>query len=222
MRKIVDLDNWDRKSNYMFFKDFLNPSFSVTSEVECGELFAAAKENKFSFFLAYAHSILKASNSIKELRYRYDEVTSQVYLYDKLELLSPIQVNDEGKFFTVRLPFEPDFKVFHDQAKAIINAIPKENDPYNAELNPDTDKLGLILISATPKLYFTSITTTQKARHGSDYPLINVGKMVMREGRQVMPVAITASHSFVDGFHISLFYERIEANMKQIVAAFNK
>lgn len=50
MRTIINPENWDRKSNYLFFKDFLNPSFSVTSEVECGDLFAAAKEHKFSFF----------------------------------------------------------------------------------------------------------------------------------------------------------------------------
>ncbi|MGL5228091.1 MAG: CatA-like O-acetyltransferase [Bacteroidales bacterium] len=220
MRTIINPENWDRKSNYLFFKDFLNPSFSVTSEVECGDLFAAAKEHKFSFFLAYAYAILKAANSIKELRYRYDENNNQIYLYDKLELLSPIQVNDEGKFFTVRLPFASDFVSFHQEAKEILANIPKENDPYNAELNPDTDKLGLILISATPKLYFTSITTTQKSRHGADYPLINVGKMVIREGRNVMPIAITANHGFVDGFHISLFFERIGENMKQIVSAY--
>ncbi|MGL5729782.1 MAG: hypothetical protein ACRCX5_01505, partial [Bacteroidales bacterium] len=59
MRNIVDLENWDRKSNYMFFKDFLNPSFSVTSEVECGELFAAAKEYKYS--LALTHVSLSRS-----------------------------------------------------------------------------------------------------------------------------------------------------------------
>ena len=74
----------------------------------------------------------------------------------------------------------------------------------------------VILLSATPKLYFTSISYTQYAPgHPLDYPLMNAGKAVTREGRLVMPIALTVSHAFVDGAHISLFFEKVEKYLKE-------
>ena len=61
----------------------------------------------------------------------------------------------------------------------------------------------IIQLSATPQLYFTSLTYTQMAPdHPLDYPLMNAGKVVPREGRLVMPIAFTVNHAFVDGAHI--------------------
>ena len=39
-RQIVDIETWERKDNFNFFRNFLNPCITITSEVEC----TAAKE----------------------------------------------------------------------------------------------------------------------------------------------------------------------------------
>ena len=73
---------------------------------------------------------------------------------------------------------------------------------------------GLILLSATPDLYFTSITGTQEKKSGNNYPLLNAGKAVVREGKLVMPIAMTIHHGFIDGHHLSLFYKKVEEFLK--------
>ena len=65
-------------------------------------------------------------------------------------------------------------------------------------------------MSATPDLYFTSMTHTQERESGSSYPLLNVGKAVTREGKLVIPVAINVHHGFVDGAHLATFYQKVE------------
>lgn len=43
MKHPVDIDNWNRRENYLFFRDFANPYYSVTSQVDVTEAYIRAK-----------------------------------------------------------------------------------------------------------------------------------------------------------------------------------
>lgn len=70
MKHPVDIDNWNRRENYLFFRDFANPYYSVTSQVDVTEAYIRAKALgiKFSHYAMYAS--IRAVNSIEALRYR--------------------------------------------------------------------------------------------------------------------------------------------------------
>ena len=214
MKHIIDIETWERKENFNFFRHFQNPQLSITSEVECGGAKKRAKEAHQSFFLRYLYAVLRAANEIPELRYRIDP-EGRVVLYDKIDILSPIKIKENGKFFTIRFPYHEDFDTFHQEARKIIDSIPEDGDPYAAENGEVAyGDYGLILLSATPDLYFTSITGTQEKQSGNNYPLLNAGKAITKEGKLVMPIAMTIHHGFVDGHHLSLFYRKVEELLK--------
>jgi len=214
MKHIIDIETWERKENFNFFRRFLNPQLSITSEVECGGAKKRAKEAHQSFFLHYLYAVLRAANEIPELRYRIDP-EGCVVLYDQIDILSPIKIKENGKFFTIRFPYHKDFDTFYQEARKEIDSIPEDGDPYAAENGEVANgDYGLILLSATPDLYFTSITGTQEKQSGNNYPLLNVGKAITKEGKLVMPIAMTIHHGFVDGHHLSLFYRKVEELLK--------
>ena len=213
MKHIIDITTWERRPNYEFFLGFQNPTISITSEVECSGAKARAKAAGQSFFLHYVYAVLRAVNEIKEFRFRID-ADKQVAYYDTVDLLSPIKVGENGRFFTVRFRWHKDFETFYAEAKAMIAAIDPDGDPYTAEQKGGSELLDVILLSATPDLYFTSLTCTQEHRHGSNYPLMNAGKAITRDGKLVMPIAMTIHHGFVDGHHLSLFYKTVEEWLK--------
>ena len=214
MKHIIDIETWERKENFNFFRRFQNPQLSITSEVECGGAKKRAKEAHQSFFLHYLYAVLRAANEIPELRYRIDP-EGRVVLYDQIDILSPIKIKENGKFFTIRFPYHEDFETFYQEARKIIDSIPENGDPYAAENGEVANgDYGLILLSATPDLYFTSITGTQEKQSGNNYPLLNAGKAITKEGKLVMPIAMTIHHGFVDGHHLSLFYRKVEELLK--------
>ena len=43
MKHLIDIDTWERKENYLFFRDFHNSWIAMTSEVDCTEAYAEAK-----------------------------------------------------------------------------------------------------------------------------------------------------------------------------------
>lgn len=115
-------------------------------------------------------------------------------------------------FYTALIPYIEDYATFYDKVKEISSNIPEDGDPYGVNNKLiETGETGVINISATPELYFTSITYTfHKPGLGSDWPLLNVGKVVEREGRRVMPIGIYVDHCFVDGGHLSDYLERAQ------------
>ena len=213
MKHIIDINTWERKENYEFFLGFQNPTISITSEVECAGAKARAKAAGESFFLHYLYAVLRAVNEIPEFRFRIDAEGRVVY-FDHVDMLTPIKVKENGRFFTIRLPWNTDFQTFYTTAKAIINDIDPNVNPYDMEKVGGKDLLDVILLSATPDLYFTSLTCTQEHRHGSNYPLMNAGKAILKEGKLVMPIAMTIHHGFIDGHHLSLFYKKVEEFLK--------
>lgn len=213
MKHIIDIETWERKPNYEFFLGFQNPTISITSEVECGGGKARAKAAGESFFLHYVYAVLRAVNEIPEFRYRIDD-EGRVAYFDTVDMLSPIKVKENGRFFTVRFPWHEDFGTFYAEAKAVINSVDPDGDPYTAEQKGGKGLLDVILLSATPDLYFTSLTCTQEHRHGSNYPLMNAGKAIVRDGKLIMPIAMTIHHGFVDGHHLFLFYKKVEEWLK--------
>ena len=62
MKQLVDIDNWRRKENYFFFRNFANPYYTVTSVVDVSKAYDTSKRLgiKFSQLLMYAS--LKAVN----------------------------------------------------------------------------------------------------------------------------------------------------------------
>ena len=111
MKHIINIDTWERKDNYNFFRGFANSWIAITSEADCTEAYARAKAQGHSFFLYYLYAITKAVNEIKELRYRWDK-NGQVVYHDTVDVITPIAVPGRT-FYTVRIPYHPDFATFY-------------------------------------------------------------------------------------------------------------
>ena len=86
-----------------------------------------------------------------------------VIWHDTVDVISPIAVPGRT-FYTVRIPYHADFERFYAEARAIVTDIPQDGDPYGAEkvLQAQGD-YDVFLLSATPDLYFTSLTYAQGA-----------------------------------------------------------
>ncbi len=214
MKHLVDLSLWDRRDNYLFFEDFLNSWYSVTTEVDCTNARRAACAGGRSFFLHYLYAVLRAANEVDALRYRTDN-EGRVVFHDQVDIITPVAVPGRT-FFTVRLPYREDFGLFHDEGRELISRIPADGDPYGAEkrLMAQGD-YDVVHLSAVPDMYFTSITyTVAQAGRGCNYPLMTAGRAVEREGRLLMPLSVYVNHAFVDGAHLSDFFRRVGEHLE--------
>ena len=219
-RTIINLNTWDRAKSYEFYKNFINPQVTITADVDCSQAYYSCKESNTSFFRKYLYAILRSVNDIKELKYRIETVEGEevVVHYEKISVLTPIQTGPNGEFTTIKVPYHLTFEKFNKVMDETIAHIDTDgNQPYFIEQDAEAKGfLDMVLVSALPDLNFTSITCTQSCSHGSRKPIINVGKAVLKEGKMMMPVAISFHHGLCDGYHITRFYKKVEEYLKEL------
>ncbi len=203
MKKIINIEQWERGENFAFFQDFLNPCISVTCPVKCKQAKMVSHERKESFFLYYLYAILKAVNEIEEFKYRIDAEGTVVW-YDQIDVLTPIKLEGMKGFATVHIPFCQDWNLFYERAKRLIA---KANTVSAYEVEKNCKELNVVLVSAVPTLPFTSMTSTQKHKNGNDYPLITVGQL---DESFNIPIALSVHHGFVDGEHLAKFFQIVQ------------
>ena len=216
MKEKINIETWERADVYNFFKDFLIPTYTITVEIDCTEAFKYCKQHKFSFFRLSSYAILRSINEIKELRCRIEDGGKTPVIFDVINLLTPIKVNDAGKFIETYVPYNEDFQFFYEDLGRRIAALDENTDSY-AYMNNSDGSEGLATISCTPDLYFTSTNHACAGNKEFTSNLVRVGKVVERNDRLVMPMAICVHHGLSDGQHTSLLIKKTEHYLKTLI-----
>lgn len=202
MKKLIDLDNWNRKEHFLFFSKFEEPFFGVTVKVDCTTAYKKAKERGISFFLYYLYRALKAANEVENFRYRIIE--NKPYDFETVNA-SPTINRPDGTFGFAYMDYFEDEKQFYKKALQEIENVKSTN-----SLLPAVSSENVIHFSAIPWLDFTSISHARSFSHPDSCPKISFGKMTENNGEKEMPVSIHGNHALMDGYHVGLFVEKFQ------------
>ncbi len=209
MKKLLDLDNWNRKEHFHFFKQMDEPFFGVTVTIECTKAYENSKELGTSFFVYYLHKTLVAVNAIESFRYRISE--NQIFVYDQIDGSATIGRAD-GTFGFSLIEYHPDFKIFEAGALTEIQRIQNTSGLFTRTFETD----DLIHFSAIPWLNFTSLSHARSNTFPDSCPKISFGKMTVSEdGKKSMPMSVHVHHGLMDGFHLGQFVDYFQDLMNR-------
>lgn len=201
MKKLLDLENWNRKEHFAHFKQMEEPFFGATVEIDCTKAYQTAKELKASFFLFYLHKTLVAVNAIENFRYRiaYDKI----YINDRIDVSATIG-REDGTFGFSLIEYNPDFKIFEKNALAEIERVQNTTGLFTRSFDDD----NVIHFSAIPWLNFTSLSHARSFTFPDSCPKISFGKMITSEtGKRTIAMSIHVHHGLMDGLHVGQFVD---------------
>jgi chloramphenicol O-acetyltransferase type A len=207
MRKVIDIDNWNRKEHFNFFSQFSEPFFGVTIKMDCTKAYSKAKEKQVSFFLYYLYRALKAANEIDNFKYRI--VDNQVYEFDTINA-SPTINRPNGTFGFAYMDYVKEENSFYEKALEEIEKVQSSN-----SLLPAISGENVIHFSAIPWIDFTSISHARSFSHPDSCPKISFGKMTQTQGIKSMPISIHVHHALMDGYHVGQFVEKFQKLMNE-------
>lgn len=202
MKKLIDIENWNRKEHFLFFSKFEEPFFGVTVKVDCTKAYLKAKQEQVSFFLYYLYRSLKAANEVENFRYRIIE--NRPYNFDTINA-SPTINRPDGTFGFAYMDYEQDESKFYEKALREI-----ENVKNTSSLLPAVSGENVIHFSAIPWLEFTSISHARSFSHFDSCPKISFGKVTEKNGIKTMPVSVHGHHALMDGYHVGLFIDKFQ------------
>jgi chloramphenicol O-acetyltransferase type A len=209
MKTLLDLENWPRKEHFLFFKQFEEPFFGLTVDIDCSKAYAKAKELKASFFLYYLHKTIVAVNTIEPFRYRI--IDDSVYIFDTIDVSATIMRADTSFGFSL-IPYSPDFDVFAGTALTEIDRIQNTSGLFTREF-PNNN---LIHFSTIPWVNFTALSHARSYTFPDSCPKISFGKMIIaNDGKRMMSMSIHVHHGLMDGFHVGQFVDYFQNLMNE-------
>lgn len=203
----LDLDTWNRKEHFEFYRRFEEPFHGICVEIDCTCAYDAAKRNGASFFLYYIHRSLIAANEIKPFCYRIDG--DSVDIYEKVHA-APTIGRDDGTFGFGFMEYKDNFEEFEALAKIEIERVRKGS---GLMFNEKTGSSNTIHYSALPWTPFTALSHARSFSHPDSNPKISFGKMHSVDARRIMPVSIHVHHALIDGYHVGQYVERFQQLM---------
>lgn len=209
MKTLLDIENWSRKEHFHFFRQFEEPFFGATVEIDCTKAYATAKSLNTSFFIYYLHKTLVAVNGSESFRYRITD--DQIYVCDQINASATIGRKD-GSFGFSLIEYDVDFEIFTKNALAEIERIQNTTGLFTRTFSDD----NVIHFSAIPWLDFTSLSHARSYTFPDSCPKISFGKMkIIENGKRTMPMSIHVHHGLVDGLHLGQFVDSFQEIMNQ-------
>jgi len=197
--KFLDLENWNRKKLFYFFREYEQPFFNICADVNVTSLVKFTKERNISFFKASLYLSLRAANEIEPFRYRIRG--NKVIVHEVIDGGSTV-LNDDETFSFSYFDYDPNFQKFEEKATRELERISNEK-----PLDPADDRDDLIHYSMIPWISFTSFTHARKSAKEDSVPKIVFGKYAEQNDLIKMPVSVEVHHSVMDGIHVGKFFE---------------
>jgi len=197
MKQKLNLDTWNRKEHFLFFKQMEEPFFGITIAIDCTKAYENAKDLGVSFFTYYLHKTLVAVNTIEPFRYRIIE--NEIYIFDRIDVSATIMREDKTFGFS-QIEFDADLMQFAENTKNEIARIQTTTGLFTREFSEN-----LIHFSALPWINFTSFSHARSFTWPDGCPKISFGKMMDEKGTKTMSMSIHVHHGLMDGYHVGEF-----------------
>lgn len=200
-----DLNNWERLDLFNHFSKNVKCSFNMTKKLDITNIVNIHKSLNIKFYPIMIYLISKTINSIKELRTDIDSIGNIGYY--SFSNPSYTIFDDEKKiFYNTYTSYNKDFNIFYDEYIKDIKAVLSEK-----KLNNKKEIPNLISISSICWVDYESF----QIQVSEDYllPIITFGKFQNNNGIYEIPLSIRVNHSTADGYHIGLFYNKLQENI---------
>ena len=209
MKTLLDLDNWNRKEHFLFFKQMQEPFFGVTVDIDCTKAYETAKDLDTSFFIYYLHKTLTAVNAFESFKYRI--LNTHIYIHDCIDGSATISRAD-GTFGFSLIEYHPDYAIFEQTAITEIERIQTTTGLFTRDFSND----NVIHFSAIPWLNFTSLSHARSMTNPDSCPKISFGKKTIHEnGKRIMPMSIHVHHGLMDAMHVGQMVDFFQELMNQ-------
>ncbi len=209
--KYITFNNNHRKKHFEFFKNMNHPHFSITANVEIGELVETIKVHQLPFMPTIVWAVSSTANDLAPFRQRIRN--DKVVEHDLVHPSFAVDTETADVFSFCEVKFTHDYQQFIEAAREKIKKM--KTDP-SFEDEPDRD--DYLFLSSIPWVSFTAITHAMSYHPHDSVPRITWGKYFVENGRTLLPLSVQAHHALVDGKYVGMFFQKFEeiarANIK--------
>ena len=197
---LIDENNWKRREHCAIYRNYVEPSYCMTVELDITNFIEAIRREGYSFTLSFIWVVSKCANEIEEFRYRF--LSEKVVLFDRVDTSFAYMDEGDDLFKVVNAPFRDSMREYVTETGRIA----KSQRAYFAS-PPGIDVFQFYPI---PWVTYTHISHTNPGHRNNVTPMFDWGRYREVGGRIMMPFSVQVHHSFVDGVHVGKLIESVQ------------
>ncbi|MDR2038995.1 MAG: chloramphenicol acetyltransferase [Bacteroidales bacterium] len=188
----IDENKWRRTEHCRIFRDYVDPCYCITTELDITIFHKRNREQGHSFTLALIYAVSACANKIEEFRYRF--VDGKIVLFDRINTALTHMKDETELFQVVNITMQDDLDKYLSVA---AEKIQNQKVYFTGPLGND-----IFMFSPLPWISYTHISHTNSGKKDNATPLFDWGKFFERDGKIILPFSVQVHHSFVDGIHV--------------------
>ena len=202
----IDLSTWERTQHYEIFRNYVQPQYCVSFELDITHFLEMVRKQAYSFTFSFVFAVSRCANQIEEFRCRFAE--GEPILYEQIHTAFTYLNQETGLFKVVNVEMTDTLGEY------VISAAEKtaaQTDYFTGPMGND-----VFLFSAFPWVSYTHISHTDSGNRDNAVPLFDWGRYYEKDGKIMLPFSVQVHHSFVDGVHIGTLAERLQHDLHVI------
>ncbi len=203
--KFIDVQSWKRRDHFLHFCSLEFPYLNITANVDLSHLLSIVKQNQLSLFTTLAYITSCIANGIPELRQRIRG--NQVVEHEQIRVSYTVLTGDDTFGFAT-IDYAQDFPTF---AQRILAGIEKTR--ANPSIHDEPGRDDMIFLTTVTWVSFTQVSHPLPLNPPDSFPRITWGKHFGQGDKILLPLSLCANHALVDGLHVGLFFEGVQAMM---------
>ena len=197
----IDIDNWERKENYIWFTTQNKCNLNMTTNVDISNLVKFIKEKKIRFYPVFGYIISNIVNQTKEFKMSVDKEGNLGY-WDVVYPRYPIFHDEDKRISILWTEYNENFNVFYNNFINDINTYGNIRSMAAKGMYPQ----NCFDITSMPWVSFSSFSCPDNREYLWLAPFIAIGKFFEDRNKIMLPVSVGISHAVSDGYHVSKFF----------------
>lgn len=201
--ELVNMQTLDRADYFHYFMN-VGTTIEFTVKIDATKVIKRCHTEHLNFQAIMLHRFYKAINKIDN--FKYDLYDDKLIKWDKIVPTFSSMNKDSKLFFTLYADMqenEIDFnEIYKDTVKQYSTStviVPQGELPAN-----------VFNVSCIPWLHFEHFSSNSKSMEHRIVKMITVGKYEQVASCYMIPITLQVSHSIADGYHVSMFFEKLQ------------
>lgn len=207
----IDMETWERKSHFEYYRNILKCGYSVTAALDMTRFREMVRANGLRLFPAFVYCASSMIEEKKEFRMDVDEEGRPGY-YECRHPNYTIFHEDDHTFSDIWTEYTRDFGTFY---RNMISDMETYRNVKGVKAKPDQPR-NFYCISFVPWLSFTGYSAYTESGEPKLFPIITCGKFAEENGKVTMPFCMNISHAAADGYHTSMFINDLQKMLDTI------
>lgn len=207
--RLIDQSTWPRREHFSYYRTRLKCGYSLTGRVDVTELVQCAQERGLRKYGCFLYVISKTVNEMESMKMM---VTAEGApgIWDEVHPNFTVFHQDDETFSDLWTEYDPEFEGFY---RGFEKTLEQYGSCHGVKGRPE-QPANFFCTSCVPWMDYTGYATHSQGEPAM-FPIVTFGKYTWQDGRCGMPVTVTISHAAADGYHTSMFFQKLQKNVEQ-------